>query len=160
MEPLWLINARKDVGQKEIVGRKHNPYVLRLWTLIRAPFTDDETPWCAGFVGGKLEEAGFKSTRSAWARSYMNWGVKLTSPCLGCIVVYERGPKSGHVNFFLGFDKFGNIVGIGGNQGNAVSISVTSKTRVLGYRFPLGVPVSTGRIPVLTASGALSTNEA
>lgn len=69
-EPVWLRIARGYLGQREIVGRKHNPLILRWWQRIRAPFTDDETPWCAGFVGGVLEEAGIKSSRSAAARSY------------------------------------------------------------------------------------------
>jgi hypothetical protein len=51
-EPRWLAEARRHLGVREIAGRKHNPLILRWWTLIRAPFTDDETPWCAGFVGG------------------------------------------------------------------------------------------------------------
>lgn len=142
-DPKWLQLARKDIGTKEIPGAKHNPRVLRYWTLIRAPFTDDETPWCAGFVGAKLEEAGIKSTRSAWAKSYAKWGDELEAPIPGCIVVFHRGANSGHVGFFVGYSGR-NLLILGGNQGDAVNIKPFSPDRVVkgGYRWPKNVPLA------------------
>jgi len=141
-EPRWLTAARQQIGQSEIHGRKHNPRILQWWGAIRAPFTDDETPWCAGFVGGMLESVGIKSSRSAAARSYRNWGMRLTKPVLGCIVVFERGPANGHVGFYVGTDTRGNLRILGGNQGDAVNIKPFSPSRVLAYRWPSGEPVS------------------
>lgn len=135
-DPKWLAEARKHLGQKEIVGTKHNPVILKWWTAIRAPFTDDETPWCAAFVGAMLEAVGIKSTRSAWARSYLKWGRTLAKPQVGCIVVFQRGKSNGHVAFYLGTDAKGNIRILGGNQGNAVTIAAYPAARVLGYRWP------------------------
>lgn len=155
----WVTEAKKYIGQKEIKGTKHNPFVLRLWSLIRAPFTDDETPWCAGFVGGMLEAAGIKSTRSAWARSYRTWGVGLSSAVPGCIVVFERGPTSGHVAFVLGKDRAGNLMCLGGNQGDMVKVSPFSKARVLSYRWPAGVRVVKDALPLIASTGNLSKNE-
>ncbi len=160
-EPVWLRIARGYLGQREIAGRKHNPLILRWWTRIRAPFTDDETPWCAGFVGGVLEEAGIKSSRSAAARSYLRWGMRLTKPVVGCVVVLERGPRHGHVFFLLGRDEHGNLLGIGGNQGNKVSVASFDPKRVLAVVWPAPVPVPPPILPVLASNGAaLSTNEA
>ena len=159
-EPIWLRIARGYLGQREIAGAKHNPLILRWWQRIRAPFTDDETPWCAGFVGGVLEEAGIKSSRSAAARSYVNWGLRLAKPVVGCIVVLERGPGHGHVFFLLGRDARGNLVGLGGNQGNKVSIAPFDPKRVIATVWPRAVPVPPPVLPVLAANGALSTNEA
>lgn len=144
-EPRWLIEARKHLGEKEIAGRKHNPQILQWWTLIRAGFTDDETPWCAAFVGGILESVGIKSSRSAAARSYLNWGAKLRKPELGCIVVFSRGTNNGHVAFYVGKDSKGNLLVLGGNQGNAVTIAAYPESRVLGYRWPAGEVVT--RVP-------------
>jgi hypothetical protein len=39
---------------------------------------DDETPWCATFVSAVLELESIPSTRSAWARSYLNWATSST----------------------------------------------------------------------------------
>lgn len=141
-DPRWLKKARSYLGQKEIEGRQHNPQILKWWTLIRAGFTDDETPWCAGFVGGVLESVGITSSRSAAARSYLNWGSKLNKPVLGCITVFSRGTSNGHVAFYVGEDAAGNPRVLGGNQGNAVSIATYQKERVLGYRWPAGEPVT------------------
>ncbi len=164
VDPRWLAEARKNIGQKEIAGRKHNPLILRWWTLIRAPFTDDETPWCAAFVGGVLESCGVRSTRSAAARSYQNWGVGLKRPALGCIVVFWRGSPSsanGHVGFVVGETRSGYLLVLGGNQGDAVNIRPFDRARVVAYRWPKGEPLpDASRLPLLSATGALSTNEA
>lgn len=162
----WIDTAKKYLGTSEIKGAKHNPKILQWWAAIRAPFTDDETPWCAAFVGGVLEEAGYKSTRSAAARSYQNWGKKLPIPCYGAIVVFWRGsPTSatGHVGFVIGRDKAGNIMVLGGNQGDKVTIAAFPRSRVVGYRWPVESPVpsyvGTNNLPILTSNG-LSVNEA
>jgi uncharacterized protein (TIGR02594 family) len=160
-EPKWLTEARKYIGQKEIKGTKHNPIILRWWTLIRAPFSDDETPWCAGFAGGCLEAVSIRSSRSAAARSYLNWGQSLSNPQVGCVVVFERGAGHGHVGFVVGRDQANNLMVLGGNQGDAVNIKPFSRARVLGYRWPVGVglPVPAA-LPLLTSDGKPSNNEA
>jgi uncharacterized protein (TIGR02594 family) len=159
-EPRWLKAARANIGERELAGRKHNPKVLHWWTLIRAPFTDDETPWCAGFVGAMLESVGIKSSRSAAARSYRNWGQKLTVPVLGAIVVFERGPRNGHVGFVVGRDPNGNILVLGGNQGDAVNIKPFSPSRVLDYRWPAGEPLPRNvNIPVEDTDEPVSRRE-
>lgn len=159
-EPVWLRIARGYLGQREIASAKHNPLILRWWQRIRAPFTDDERPWCAGFVGGVLEEVGINSSRSAAARSYVNWGLGLAKPAVGCIVVLERGSGHGHMFFLAGRDPRGNLVGLGGTQGDKVSIAPFDPKRVIATVWPKAVPVPPPVLPVLAANGALSTNEA
>ena len=160
-EPVWIEIARKYIGTKEIPGKGTQKLILKWWSLIRAPFTDDETPWCAGFVGGVLEEAQIKSTRSAWARSYLNWGTPLSKPRVGCIVIFERGPTSGHVGFVLGQDKNGNLIVLGGNQSDMVCVKPFERSRVLGYRWPANIMMpATGDLPIIAYQGPLSSNEA
>jgi uncharacterized protein (TIGR02594 family) len=159
-DPRWLVAGRHDVGEREIPGRKHNPKILQWWTLIRAPFTDDETPWCSAWVGAKLEESGIKSSRSAAARSYLKWGVKIDRPVLGCIVVFERGPRNGHVGFYVGKDSRGNLRILGGNQGDAVNVKSFDPARVLGYRWPTGEPFPASRpVPVEDTAEPVSRRE-
>lgn len=163
-DPRWLAVARKYIGQKEIPGKANNPLIIQWWEAIKAPFRDDLTPWCAGFVGGVLEECGIKSTRSAAARSYLKHGVKLDKPAVGCIVVFWRGsPKgfSGHVGFVVGMDRKANLMVLGGNQGDEVNIKPFSKQRVLGYRWPGIYPLEERfNLPLLHSNGRPSTNEA
>lgn len=162
--PNWIDAARAYIGTREVGGNKHNPLILRWWTKIRAPFTNDETPWCAAFVGGVLEEVGIKSTRSASARSYLNLGVELDKPAYGAIVVFWRGKPdgwSGHVGFVVGKDAHGNLMVLGGNQKDMVRVDPFSTTRVLGYRWPGIAPrLERFSLPLLTSDGKPSTNEA
>ena len=164
--PKWIEKAIEYIGLKEINGIKHNEKILEFWKEIGAPFKDDETPWCAGFVGGVLEECGIKSTRSAMARSYQRWGTKLDGPIVGAIIVFWRGnPKgsSGHVGFVVGKDVNGNIMVLGGNQGDEVNVKPFSTSRILCYKWPIGYECGeTGfdKLPVITGNFKLSTNEA
>lgn len=157
----WLDRARSYLGMAETVGPHHNPEIVGLWKTARVPgIRDDETPWCAAFVSAVLEEAGIVSARTGWARSYLNWGVKIGAPAVGCIVVFERGPKAGHVGFVVGQDKTGNLMVLGGNQGNAVTVKPFDPNRVLGYRWPAGSEPDHFTLPVVTSDGRVSRNEA
>lgn len=157
--------ARKYVGLGEVKGPHHNPRILKWWKSIGAPFKDDETPWCGAFVGGVLFEAGIKPVAGgASARSWLKLPVKLTKPAFGCVVVFWRGSPTGgngHVGFVVGKDKHGNIMVLGGNQGDHVSIKPFDTGRVLGYRWP-GIKPFPERfnLPLLNSDGKVSTNEA
>jgi uncharacterized protein (TIGR02594 family) len=161
-EPVWLRRARQELGQREIPGSKHSARVLSYWEKAKLPFRDDETPWCAGFVGAMLEDCGITSTRSGMARSYEKWG----QPCEaipGAIVVFWRGSKnggSGHVGFLTGRDQHGNVMVIGGNQSDAVTIAPFSTSRVVGYRWPKGFDPSGAALASMISDGKVSTNEA
>lgn len=157
----WLDTAYSLIGEREIPGPKHNPLILKMWQAIHSGwFKDDETPWCAGYVGYCLEQNGIKSTRSAAARSYEKFGVKLSRPAVGCIVVFTR-KGGGHVGFVVGKDRYGNLMVLGGNQGNMVKISPFSLDRVTAYRWPSIWPAEHRfDLPVIDSNGKVSTNEA
>lgn len=161
-EPVWLRRARQEIGVSEIAGRQHNARILSYAERAKLFWNDDETPWCASFVGSCLEDAGIKSTRSGLARSYENWG----QPCgaiPGAIVVFWRGSRSsiyGHVGFVTGRDQHGNIMVLGGNQSDAVNIKPFSTDRVVGYRWPAGFDPSGAPLATVTSDGQVSTNEA
>lgn len=97
----------------------------------------DNTAWCAAFVGAVLAEAGLKGTGAPDAKSYLQWGVKTETPERGDIVVLWRGSRdswTGHVGFFNGFAPDGNILILGGNQNDQVSVESFHRSRLLGYR--------------------------
>lgn len=85
---------------------------------------NDETAWCAAFVGAMLHRAGMPKTGKLTARSYLEWGepVERSKACPGDIVVLKRGTSSwqGHVGFFVR-DNGSTITILGGNQENAVN---------------------------------------
>lgn len=104
-----------------------------------------ETAWCAGYVNSVLRNTGLDGTQSLAARSFLEWGTAVDTPQLGDIVVLSRGdnPAQGHVGFFKGFDENGNILILGGNQGDTVSVASFSPDRLLGYRRAPGIEATT-----------------
>lgn len=174
----WISIARKLIGTKEVVGAKHNPTVVNMWQTAFAAigqkanasvWQNDETPWCGGFVGHVLAKADLARhipKSFPMARAWANVGTKLARPAYGCVVVFWRGsPKSGsgHVGFVVGKDKAGNLMVLGGNQGDMVNIKPFSKDRVLAYRWCGTMPSPAPHryeLPVLHSDGRLSQNEA
>ncbi|QTL95534.1 TIGR02594 family protein [Aeromonas jandaei] len=155
----WIIEAHKFLGLKEIKGAKHAQEILDMWKAIkRGGIKDDETPWCAAFLGACLERVGIQSTRFESAKSYLDWGTKLNAPVQGCVVVFTR-TGGGHVGFVVGKSPTGNLLVLGGNQSDEVNIREFPLARVTGYRWPLGEPMPTGELPVGTSAG-LSVGEA
>lgn len=160
IEPAWLRHARTLIGLREIKGAKHESRILAMWKAIkRGGIKDDETPWCAAFVGSCLEAVGIVSSRYESAASYLAWGQGIAIPRVGCIVVFTRS-GGGHVGFVVGKDRNGRLLVLGGNQGDAVSIAAFDLGRVSGYRWPADVPVPTDMLPTLASAAAVSRNEA
>jgi uncharacterized protein (TIGR02594 family) len=169
--PVWLRLAYSHHGLREIVGRHHNAEILRWWERLSLPFKDDETPWCAGFVNAMVQAAGLpivgKNRAAALGWRWNGYGTRLDGPAFGAIMSMERPgkPGSGHMTFVAGRDKNGNIMGLGGNQGNMVSINPYSPTaRKAQYHWPDGTPppsvIGLKSLPVITSGGAKLTNEA
>jgi len=169
--PKMLAAALQYLGVKEIPGAASNPVIMEMARGLGVSniYTNDDTSWCALFINHLIRINGkpivdYKGDKYNLLRAkYMlNWGqsVKLEDALLGDVVIIER-PGGGHVFILIGFTKAGNLIGIGGNQGNKVSIAEFDKDRVLGVRryYATGIPASAKRY-VLNSEGVVSTNEA
>jgi uncharacterized protein (TIGR02594 family) len=135
-DPCWLKEAWKYNGIREIKGSKHNPTVVSFFKDVGHGWVkNDETAWCAAFVGACLAHCDMPHTGSLAARSYLQWGRNTTKPKRGDIVVFKRGNSTwqGHVAFYLG-EASGRIYVLGGNQANAVNVRSYTKDKLLGYR--------------------------
>lgn len=137
--------AEKEIGTVEWRDG-HNPKVVAYFRDAGHPqVKDDETAWCAAFVGAMLRRAGMKSTGMLTARSYLNWGAPVARADAkpGDIVILKRGNSSwqGHVGFFVR-DNGTSITVLGGNQANAVNRRAYSvdKDQLLGIRRAADVP--------------------
>lgn len=154
MSSPWLTIAESLVGITEKRGSVDNPKILEMSRLCGHGWVrDDETPWCAAFVGACLKLSGFKNSGALNARSYLHFGRRLKRPEKGCIVVFWRKKKSGPYGHVAFFDhKQGNsIYVLGGNQSGggseAVNVKAYPKGRVLGYFWP----TETGPLPDQTS---------
>ncbi|MNZ24096.1 hypothetical protein D3C78_412320 [compost metagenome] len=140
-EPLWVEKARRLIGVAEIPGPRHSAEVLQMWRDIRrGGIKDDETPWCAAFVGAMLERCGIRSSRFESAKSYAEWGepVDIEAVPAGAVAVFTR-KGGGHVGFVVGRTPAGDLLILGGNQSNAVNVRVFSPDRLSALRWPEGV---------------------
>lgn len=137
----WLEWAFLALGYQVREGRDR-PIIADFLRYAGINGDGDQTPWCSAFVNYCMEQVGIQGTRMANARSWLGWGgMSLASPQIGCVAVLWRGSPSsakGHVGFYTGFHS-GNLLMLGGNQGNAVTVEEFPMSRVLGYRWPIHV---------------------
>lgn len=159
-EPAWLVLARADIGQRETLAPNDSPWLRRMWAGLSGSWLLGQ-PWCGGAVAHWMSKAGFEYPRTYYrAKDWLKWGESLDVPVVGAVVVFDRA-GGGHVGLVVGKDARGRLMVIGGNQGDSISEAPFDMGRVLGYRWPtLAWSVVRRPLPVLTASGASSSNEA
>lgn len=134
MSPKWMHIAIDEIGEKEVAGSGNNPRIIEYHSATTLKSMADEIPWCAAFVSWCLEKAGIQSTKSAWAKSYLNWGEPLSVPKFGAVAVFSREGNKGHVGFYVGQNDDAVFV-LGGNQLQSVCVHSYPKGRLLGYRW-------------------------
>ena len=135
----WLVRARRELGVREIVGASHNPRVLEYHQATRLKAVKDEVAWCAAFVCWCLEQEGVRSTKSAAAASFKDWGrPSLLNP--GAVIVFGKhdpdAKGSGHVGFCNDFAKEGWVEVLSGNQGNRVTLKKYLVSSIVSCRWP------------------------
>ena len=159
-DPAWLEVARKDIGLREIPGAPTEPRIAAWLKRLGAWWSDDATPWCGVACAAWMQAAGVPLPQHWYrAKGWLDWGRPLFLPRFGCVVVYGR-EGGGHVGIVVGRDAAGNIMTLGGNQGDAVCIRAFDPGRVLGYRQPPGTTVCFDPLPLLSSNGQLSRDEA
>jgi uncharacterized protein (TIGR02594 family) len=125
-----LAKARAYLGLKEFPGAATNPTIGGWLARLKASWRDDETSWCGTFVAECHSEAGIEPVNGwAGARNWINFGSAGRSNARLCRRVLARCAVSGwqgHVGFVVGQGQGGNLMVLGGNQGDAVSRSSRS----------------------------------
>ena len=130
--------AFAEYGTREVPGSVSNPRIqeyIRSTDLARYPSLPDETDWCACFVNWCIEKARLPSTNSAVVSPWRNWGVRPASIRRGSVITFRWDDGWEHVSFYLG-DVGNYVVCLGGNQSDAVWISVYHKKYVTAFRVP------------------------
>jgi uncharacterized protein (TIGR02594 family) len=160
--PRILVQAVKLIGTKEIVGKEHNPTIM-FWAKelkLSSVYNADEIPWCGLFIAYCCKMAGLDVIdKPLWALSWSNWGSPVTEPMLGDVLTFKRD-GGGHVGIYVGEDVTHYHV-LGGNQGNAVSVSRIVKSRLFKARrteWKIAQPANVRKVH-LAAKGVITTNE-
>lgn len=145
--PSWMQTALGELGQHEIAGPETNKRIIEYHMTTSLKATSDEVAWCSAFTNWVMAQHGIVGTNSAAAISWEKWGGAI-EPRLGCIVVMRRNdpsnPLARHVGF-LWWDAGKEMVILGGNQNNTVSLQAFNINRVVAYRWP---SVYTSGLPV------------
>lgn len=138
--------AKSHIGEREITGAKHNPFIVGCFEEIGSTPRSDETAWCAAFTGACLKRSGMAylaGDAGISARNYLKYGHAIDEPEEGCLVVFWRVKPNGwqgHVAFVESWTAT-TLTIVGGNQSNAVTRMVVPRTgpksQVLGYRRPV-----------------------
>lgn len=92
--------------------------------------------WCAEFLNFVLQRSGMKGTSSAMARSFVDYGQRISGPRVGAIAVINRGGSAGHVGIVTGIDSNGNPILLSGNHNNTVAEAPYPAKRVIAYVWP------------------------
>lgn len=171
-EPSWLRVFRFVEGLQETPGPNSNPVILNWNKMIGGPkwYDNDDKAWCALAVNAVLQACGLPMAAGAKtpsdpydllrARSFTTYGVSLTIPALGALMVFDR-PEGAHVGLYLGERKDAYYV-FGANQSNTIGKAWLQKSRLIATRWPDTVPLpdSPARIWLNSVGGPVSTNEA
>jgi uncharacterized protein (TIGR02594 family) len=98
--------------------------------------TDRKRLWCATFMNMVLAKAGYSGTNSDAAKSFAQYGRRISEPKVGAIAVLTRGKKGGHVGVVTGVDANGNPIIISGNHNKRVGEATYARSRVIAYVMP------------------------
>mgnify|MGYP000324283663 CR=1 FL=1 len=136
--------AQSKLGLKEIKGATHNPEIVKMFAAVGHDWIkDDETPWCAAFVGWCLKSVDIPHLNEVAARKYEKYSNETKEPKVGDIVVIWRQSSTswkGHVGFLHSMDET-HVSILGGNQGNVVSIRKYPRVRLLSFRSVVDVRI-------------------
>lgn len=138
--------AQRFVGFKETPGVASTPMVLAMLRLDASWPIGDDVPWCSAFTNYIAWLLRLPRSKSLAARSWLAIGrsVPLDQAKAGFdVVVLKRGigtqpgpevlDAQGHVGFFAGLEG-DEVLVLGGNQGDQVSVARFPAVRVLGVR--------------------------
>lgn len=150
--------AKKYEGVAEIKGPKHHPIIGGWLVKLGAWYRDDEAPWCGTFCAAIMSECGYTYPKMFMrALDWATWGHKCDKPIEGCIAVKTR-KGGGHVTIVMGRDASGNLLCIGGNQGDKVSVVRYRDSDFIAFRCP--VQPNYAPMPILAFNGATGVTEA
>lgn len=159
--PPWVDAAMGSLGEREQLGPNDSPWIRAMWDKFKGRWLLGQ-PWCGGAMAFWMESCGISHPKAFYrARAWLDWGTPIAAPVVGAVVVFDR-PGGAHVGIVVGKDVRGNLMVIGGNQGDSVSVAPFSTLRLVGYRWPSEALSSYahGPLPVFSSRDPVSTNEA
>lgn len=147
LSPYKWAQLERNKGIRELVGRlANNARILWYHAFTTLKASEDEVPWCSSFMCAAAESCGFKSTRSAAAKSWLTYGEEIASIIEGALI-FKKEVQAGdiaifsrsggnHVAFinspYIKGDKLIEV--LGGNQSDMISIAKYKTDKLLAIR--------------------------
>lgn len=170
LPPQLVREALKLVGTRELSGSADNPTIVRWAEEVAGSgrpydrwaadfYNHDSIPWCGLFCA--VVASRVARGRPDWAppRNYLAalawsaWGnpAPRTEILVGDVVVLIR-KGGGHVFFAVGVSgDGGRVIGVGGNQDNAVTVASFDASRIYAIRRPSYRSIPAGARRVIVA---------
>ena len=148
--------AQRFIGTKEVAGPVSNAHILAMLRLDNSWVEGDEIPWCSALVNYICWLLRLPRSKSLAARSWLGVGIPIAleqaRPGYDVVVLKrgghdQPGPEvmaaAGHVGFFAAVERPARVMGdpdnrqvlvLGGNQSDAVSVAPYRVERILGVR--------------------------
>lgn len=131
----WLDWMKSHIGEPEYTGSVPTPFIEECFSHTNYGPLDGSTPAsCAATLCAALEESGYRSTRSAAALSYANYG-EPSELKQGAIIVFQWASGDHHVSVCDTFDAE-TVACIGGNQGHLLQPSRFNQKWIIATRWP------------------------
>lgn len=135
-DPPWLLQMKKYVGQLCPTGKPPTAFIRETFKHTTYPLTDVTPPACAAGLNRCLEEVGILGTKSAAAKSFLEWGIEHDIVC-GSILVFRWPAGDYHVTLFAGEGDANTVACLGFNQNHKVQLSVYARKWIVGVRWPV-----------------------
>lgn len=132
----WLDWMLKHQGEKTQTGAKPTPFIEEIFShTTYGPLKGVTPSSCAAGICTALEENDFKSTKSAAAHSYVDYGTKCEVRT-GAILVFEFDPGHFHVTLALKVEGK-KVVCVGANQSHFIQQSTYELKYLVASRWPV-----------------------
>jgi uncharacterized protein (TIGR02594 family) len=140
--------AQRFIGTKETAGAMSNPLILAMLQLDTNWPKDEGVAWCSAFINFITWIVRLPRSKSLAARSWLQVGIPVpfeNAVADSDVVIISRGigkqpgPEvinaPGHVGFFAGWSQDKKqILLLGGNQSDGVTLAPFPRERILGIR--------------------------
>lgn len=138
MDPTpWISWLKKYLGEPEVTGSEPTEFDRMVFAHTNyGGLGDKMEPGCAATACAALELSGYKSTKSAAAASFEQYG----TPCElkpGCVIVFQWSSGEHHVTFCDHIVSEQFVAAIGGNQSHKVSICNFDRKFIVATRWPV-----------------------
>lgn len=147
--PPWMEIAISEAIALGFVHEEKSPandMAKKYHTHVGKKNASGKTAWCSSFASWCLDQTEYKGSKSAASQSVLWQEGKLfkriEEPVYGCIVLLTnyvvsngRQTSNGHITFLAGKDSNGDLVCLGGNQGNTLKYSMYYSNKTKGRQF-------------------------